>query len=199
MLADMSMDIPWGSEGTTAMVGNVGLITSRDESGKPNIMAAEWTRLISYTPALFAVHIGPGKKSLLNILETKVFGISITSKNQGWIASVAGGSHGDEENKVAALKELGVKFREDDETKVLLVEEAALQVVCRMIKKEELGDHVMVVGSVENFKVADPPAPIVYHKRKYYDLTGPLPKPETEELERIKKVVDKYRKSEITK
>ena len=41
------MDIPWGSEGTRKFVTNVGLITSDDPHGN-NIMAAEWTHLVSY-------------------------------------------------------------------------------------------------------------------------------------------------------
>src|SRR3989344_7067386 len=90
-------------------ITNVGLITSKGEEGD-NIMAAEWTYQVSYNPGLMAVGIGKGKTTLDNIRENGLFGISIASENQNVLTSVAGGSHGKDIDKIAALEELGYSF-----------------------------------------------------------------------------------------
>jgi flavin reductase (DIM6/NTAB) family NADH-FMN oxidoreductase RutF len=47
------MDLLWNDRRTRQFVTNVGLITSDGPLG-PNIMAAEWTHHISYSPSLIA-------------------------------------------------------------------------------------------------------------------------------------------------
>ena len=47
----ITMDLPWGDEKTTKFVTNVGLITSNGPYGY-NIIAAEWTHQVSYSPSL---------------------------------------------------------------------------------------------------------------------------------------------------
>src|SRR3989344_1725210 len=103
------MDLPWGDEKTVQFITNVGLITSTGPYGD-NIMAAEWTHHVSYSPGLIAVCIGLNKATLENIRATKEFGVSIAATDQNVIASVAGGSSGKNVDKIKALKELGFKF-----------------------------------------------------------------------------------------
>ena len=50
------MDLSWNDRRTRQFVTNVGLITSVGPLG-PNIMAAEWTHQISYSPSLIAANI----------------------------------------------------------------------------------------------------------------------------------------------
>ena len=50
------MDLPWNDRRTRQFLTNVGLITSDGPYG-PNVMAAEWTHYISYSPGLIAVNI----------------------------------------------------------------------------------------------------------------------------------------------
>src|SRR3989344_703809 len=103
------MDLPWGSVESKSFVTPVGLITSKGDKGD-NIMAAEGTHHISYSPGIISVSIGNGKITAKNISATKVFGVSLAAEDQQAIVSFAGGHHGENVDKLAALKELGFRF-----------------------------------------------------------------------------------------
>ncbi|MBI2110294.1 hypothetical protein HYT51_00760, partial [Candidatus Woesearchaeota archaeon] len=47
------VDLPWGDPRTIKFVTNVGLITSTGPHGD-NVMSAEWTHQVSYSPGLIA-------------------------------------------------------------------------------------------------------------------------------------------------
>ncbi len=55
------MDLPYGDIKTWKFATNVGLITSNGPVGH-NIMAAEWTHMVSYSPGLIAVSINKDNK-----------------------------------------------------------------------------------------------------------------------------------------
>ncbi len=187
------MDLPWGDEKTVQFVTNVGLITTRGQHGD-NIMAAEWTHHISYSPGLIAVCIGFGKATAENIEKTGVFGVNISSTEQNVMASVAGGSTGKEVDKISALKELGFKFYDAKKIKALMVKDAVLNFECKLVNKIILGDHTMFVGEIQEASFNAGKKPLVYHGLKYWKITEPIGKPDEKELERIKKTVEKYRK-----
>ena len=185
------MDIPWGDERMQAVTG-VGLITSNGKHGH-NIMAAEWTHHVSYSPGLMAVHIGPHKATAQNIIETKEFGISIASEKQNVIASIAGGKTGKEYSKIGALKELGFEFYKAKKIGVLMVANSASSIECKLVKKIELGDHIMFVGEALAI-TGTAEKPIIYHHGKYWKTGEQAIKPSTEELDRIRNVVEKHKK-----
>ena len=187
------MDLPWGEERTKQFVTNVGLITSNGPYGD-NIMSAEWTHHVSYSPGLVAVCIGHNKATLENIRKAKEFGISIAAANQNVLSSIAGGSSGKNVDKIGALKELGFRFYKAKRINALMVEGAVLSIECKLFKEIELGDHVMMVGEVLEASLNKGREPLAYHKLKYWKIGENIPKPPEEELERIKKVVEKHAK-----
>lgn len=187
------MDLPWGDIKTIQFVTNVGLITSRGPYGD-NIMAAEWTHHISYSPGLIAVCLGYGKATAENINKTKVFGVSITAEDQNVVASIAGGSSGKNVNKVSALKELGYKFYNAKKINILLVEGAVLNIECKLVNKFELGDHTMFVGEVLDVAYNSSKKPLVYHGLKFHKVGEQIQKPADKELDRINNVVEKFKK-----
>ncbi|MBI2580496.1 flavin reductase family protein [Candidatus Woesearchaeota archaeon] len=187
------MDLPWGDEKTVKFVTNVGLITSDGPNG-PNIQSAEWTHHISYSPGLIAVCLGRDRTTRENILATKEFGVSLAATDQNIMASVAGGSHGKDVDKISALKELGFKFYRAKEIKALMVEGAVLNAECKVAKVIELGDHTMFVGEVLA-ATAGNKEPLVYHSLTFRKPGEVVQKPAEKELERIKKLTEKFRKS----
>jgi len=70
------MDIPWGSDESKKFATNVGLITSNGPHGH-NVMAAEWTHHVSYSPGMIMVNVGFDKATEANIMKTKEFGVSL--------------------------------------------------------------------------------------------------------------------------
>jgi flavin reductase (DIM6/NTAB) family NADH-FMN oxidoreductase RutF len=186
------MDLPWGDEKSLQFITNVGLITSHGPHGH-NIMSAEWTHHISYSPGLIAVCVGFGKATLENIRATKEFGVNICSTGQSAMANVSGGSSGKEVDKIGALKELGFKFYEGKKIGALMVEGASLNAECRLFKEITMGDHVMLVGEVAEASVSGR-EPLAYHKGMYWILNKTAEKPSDEERKRMESVVKKYRK-----
>lgn len=187
------MDMPWGSETSAKFVTNIGLITSNGPNGH-NIMAAEWTHHVSYSPGIIAVCIGHGKATSENIKATMEFGVSLAATDQNALASVAGGSTGKQVEKIKALKELGLGFYEAKKINVLMVEGAALNAECKVIHVADLGDHTLFAGEVLDVKLSKK-EPIIYHGNKYFKLGQMMEKPAEKELERIKTTVEKFRKS----
>lgn len=186
------MDIPWGSEASAKFVTNVGLITSNGPYGH-NVMAAEWTHHVSYSPGLIMVNVGFDKATEANILKTKEFGVSLAVVDQNIVASIAGGSTGKEVDKIKVLKELGVEFYKAKKIDALMVKGAALNVECRLVKAEKLGDHNMFVGEAVNVSVGNK-EPLVYHGGEYYKIGERVQKPEQEYLDKIRKIMEKHRK-----
>ena len=186
------MDLPWGDEKTVQFITNVGLITTDGPNG-PNVMSSEWTHHVSYSPGLIAVCIGPGKATLENIKKTGEFGVNICSTEQHVMASVSGGYTGKEIDKVGALKELGFGFYKAKKIKPPMIEGAAMNAECKLLKEIPLGDHTMFVVEVLEASVSGK-EPLAYHKRRYWLMKQNVEKPSEEERQRIKKIVEKHLK-----
>lgn len=186
------MDIQWGSDPAKKFITNVGLITSDGPHG-PNVMAAEWTHHISYEPGLIAVAIRPEDATAENIQKTKEFGVSLCATDQNVVSSISGGSTGKEIDKIAVLKELGVEFYQGKKIKAPMIKGAALNVECRLVHAKDLGDHTLFVGEAVDVQVSDK-EPLAYFAGKYWKLGERIQKPPQEVLEKIQKLVDKYKK-----
>lgn len=187
------MDIPWGSPEAHAFVTNIGLITSHGPHGH-NIMAAEWTHHVSYTPALIAVCIRASDATHDNILATKEFGISLCAVDQNVLSSVAGTTKGKEVEKIKALQALGHKFIMGKKIKTYLVDGAVLQLECKLVQHLALGSHTMFVGEVVEKKLDAGKQPLVYHSGKYWKLGEQIMKPPQSEFENIQKTLMQHRK-----
>ena len=188
------MDLPWGDERTVQFITNVGLITTDGPVG-PNIMAAEWTHHVSYSPGLIAVCVGKSNQATsVNIQKTKEFGVSLTAIDQSVLASVAGGSSGLETDKIKALQELGFKFYKAKKIKGLMVEGAAMNAECKLVKTLDIGSHTIFIGEVLEASATKGKEPLAYHKGKYWKMTENIQRPTEEKRESIKKIIGKYRK-----
>lgn len=188
------MDIPWGSIASGKFLTNVGLITSNGPWG-PNVMSAEWTHHISYSPGLIMINVHASDATAENILKSKEFGINIAAENQNVIASIAGGSSGKEVDKVDVLKEFGVEFYNGKKIDVPMLKGAVLNIECRVIKQETMGDHIMFIGEAVEVSVNEDVNPIIYHGGKYWKVGERIQKPEQAILEKISKLVEKHRKT----
>ncbi|HIH16169.1 MAG TPA: flavin reductase family protein [Candidatus Diapherotrites archaeon] len=182
------MDLPWGDPRSTQFITNVGLITSDGPNG-PDIMSSEWTHHISYSPGLLAVCIRPGGATHENIRSSKEFGVSIAATDQNVMASVAGTNKGKEVDKIAALQELGFKFRPAKQINALMVEGAVLNIECRLKQELALGSHTVFVGEAVEATLNPGKKPLAYHAGQFWRLTEAIAKPGPTELERIAKTV----------
>lgn len=188
------VDIEWGSEHAISFVTNVGLITSNGVHGH-NIMAAEWTHQISYSPGLIAVSIGKAKTTEDNIKSAKFFGVSLASSDQNVLASIAGGNHGKEVDKIGALKELGFKFFRSKAHDTYLVSDSLVQFECKLINTVDAGDHTLFIGEVvEKYPVNKDKKPLTYHQLKFWSLGEQINKPDEESSKKIDEVIKNHKK-----
>src|SRR3989338_1447775 len=180
------MDLGWGNEKASKFVTNVGLITTEGPAGQ-NIMSAEWTYYVSWSPALISVHISggkTGKATAENISATKEFGVSIAAEDQNVLTSIAGGSHGRETDKMPILREMGFEFYKSKSIKPLLVKGAAINAECRLKEIVEVGDHTMFVGEVLEIEAHADKKPLAYSFGKYYRLGEQIHKPAQDVLDK---------------
>lgn len=187
------MDIPWGSAASQKFVTNVGLITSNGPLGH-NVMAAEWTHHISYSPGFIAINIHEKDVTAHNILKSGEFGVNLASAKQSVLSSIAGGYTGREVDKIAVLNRLSVKFYKARKINVLMIKGATLNLECRFVFEKKLGDHIMFVGEVVEMKVNEDIEPLAYHGGKYWKLGENIKKPLQIVLDRIARLVDKHKK-----
>lgn len=187
----MGIDLGYNNPKAGKWVSPVGLITSIGPHGQ-DIMAAEWTYYVSYSPALISVHIGKGKTTLENIKATKEFGVSMAASDQNMISSIAGKGHGDQLDKMAVLRDMGTEFIDSKHIKPQLVKGAAMHFECRLHQIIELGDHTMVVGEVLEASTDETKEPIAYSFGKYRKLGPIIEKPPQEVLDRIEQLRQKH-------
>ncbi len=188
----MFMNIEHGSDVAKKFVTNVGLITSTGQHGD-NIMAAEWTYHVSYEPGLVVISLRPSRATYDNIVRTKEFGVSICASDQNVLSSIAGGSSGRHVDKIKFLKEMGFKFYKGKKIGVLMVEDAAANIECKLVKEITLGDHVILVGEAVEASASEK-QPIIYSAGKYWKFGEHVQKPSQNILNDIDNLVEKNKK-----
>ncbi|MGH9876448.1 MAG: flavin reductase family protein [Nitrososphaerales archaeon] len=188
------MDLPWGDDRSKKFVTNVGLVTSKGPFGD-DVMACEWTHQVSYSPGLIVVCISPKDATHENIKQTKEFGVSLCAADQSAMSSIAGGYSGKQYNKIAALKELGFEFYQGKKIKTLMVQGAAVSAECTLVNEYSLGDHTMFVGEVVEASNNPDKEPLAYYNGRYWIMNTNVTKPSQEERERVRKVVEQFKKN----
>jgi len=186
------MKLAWNDPRSNKFATTIGLITSNGPN-ELNIMACEWTHHLSYDPGLIAISLGPTKATVENIRKSKEFGVNLCANDQSILSSVAGEYSGSKYNKIEALKELGFQFYDANKINTIMVKEASLNVECKLFQEITFGDHIMFIGEVLKAIHNPEKQSLIYHDGKYWSVQSSI-KPTQEERERIRKVVEKYKK-----
>ena len=190
------MDLSWNDRRTRQFLTNVGLITSDGPNG-PNVMAAEWTHHISYSPSLIAVNIRGRNTTAENIIDSKEFGANLAAEDQNILCSLAGRYSGKHFDKITFFKEIGVVFYKASKIKASLIRGAAMNAECKLIRQEEVGDHIMFVGEIIEITADENIKPLIYHNGKYWKLGDNLPSLRQEILDGINQFANKYQKNSV--
>lgn len=156
----------------------ISMITSRGPHG-PNVMAAEWVMQISHSPILVAIFIHKGSYTIKNIEKTKEFGVNVASKEQTTEISIAGGYSGSEINKLE-IKNI-FKISKPHKIKAPMILGCTINAECKLVRKEKLGDHVMLVGRVVHIEHDDTKSPLMYHRGRYFSI-GSTVEPDRQEV-----------------
>jgi flavin reductase (DIM6/NTAB) family NADH-FMN oxidoreductase RutF len=145
----------------------ISMITSSGTNG-PNVMTAEWVMQISYSPVLIAVFIHRGSQTIKNIEKTKEFGVNVASQGQTIEVSVAGGYSGSEIDKLKLKNVFSIS--KPHKIKTPMIANCTINAECKLVRKEKLGDHVMLVGKVVHIEHDEVKSPLIYHRGRYFGL-----------------------------
>jgi flavin reductase (DIM6/NTAB) family NADH-FMN oxidoreductase RutF len=80
------MELSWNDRRTRQFLTNVGLITTDG----PNVMPAEWTHHVSYSPSLIAINVRGDDATAENINQSKEFGVNLATEDQNILCSLGG-------------------------------------------------------------------------------------------------------------
>jgi flavin reductase (DIM6/NTAB) family NADH-FMN oxidoreductase RutF len=186
------MHLAWNDRRTRQFITNVGLITSNGPAGV-DIMSAEWTHHISYSPSLIAINVRGHDATAENIQSSREFGVNLAAADQNVVCSVAGRYSGRETGKISLIKEAGlIVFYTAKSINTLMIQGAAMNAECKLVKQEELGDHIMFVGEVVEITADENIKPLIYHNGKYRHLGEDISKPSAKVLTKIEKLAVKY-------
>lgn len=146
------MEMKYGGTEARQFLTNLSLITSKGMWGD-NIMTAEWVHQVSYEPGIVIVNVHDYDATADNIIGSGEFGVSMASEGQEELVNICGNVSGKKSDKLAALRELGFGFYRAGAIGAYMVEGAAMNLECRLIRHERVGDHVMFIGDVISAKV----------------------------------------------
>ena len=187
------MNLQWNDRRTRQFITNVGLITSDGPFG-PDVMTAEWTHHISYSPSLIAVNVRGEDATAYNIIGSKEFGVNLGGEEQDVLSSICGRYSGRDVDKVGVLKGMDVMFYNGNKIKTLMVSGCAMNAECKLQRHEEIGDHIMFIGEVVEISADENVRPLIYHNGKYWILRENIEKPSSDVLTKIEKLVEQFKK-----
>lgn len=131
---------------TTYIPQGVFVVTSRNEN-QINGMTAAWVSQVSFKPTLLCVSIAPQRFTYELIKKSRYFCINVLSKDQIELAKHFGFKTGRQINK---FENVAYKFAAQGSP---VLEDAIAYFECRVVGEYEAGDHIIVVGEVEDYKV----------------------------------------------
>lgn len=148
-------------------------IVSADGRGRVNIMPAGWSMFTSHEPPMYAVSVGHGRYTHALIRSEREFTVAFPSPRMEKAIQYCGTRSGREEDKVSGS---GLRLRPATRIKPPLVEEAVVNLECRLVAELETGDHTIFVGEVVAAHIEDDaPGRLLNFGSGLYALARPAP------------------------
>ena len=149
------------------MVTGVGLVTTYATGRGSNVMAAEWTMLVSKRPPLIMVVIGKTVATNEMIRESGELGVSIAAEGQAEAVSLAGSFTGYETDKFSSA------LFETCPAKAIhapMIKGAALMAECKLRQSIDLGEYTCFIGEVIEAQADPEKRPLVYHAGRLWKM-----------------------------
>jgi len=128
------------------------LVTSQDKEGNANIFTVAWAATVCTNPPMVSISVRPERYSYRLIRETGEFVINLTTEQLAYATDYCGVKSGRDVDKFA---ELGLTKLMSKEVSVPGIEEAPVNIECKVRKVEELGSHHMFIADVVSVTVDD--------------------------------------------
>ncbi len=148
---------------TTFVPQGVFIVTAKDGE-KINGMTAAWVSQVSFKPRLLAVAIAPQRYTYELIKNSGFFCINTLSKNQLDLAKHFGFKSGREVDKFEGIE---YKFALHG---CPVLKDALAYFECELVGECEAGDHLILLGEVQDYEVLKPDEePLIF---KWEDFFG---------------------------
>ena len=110
--------------------------------GKEYGITSAWVNRASFKPNMLMVSIGKNRKGYEELLDSEIFCVNILGSEHLEVARHFGGSDGDNLNDFK-----DIVFKEGEGGSPVLKESVAA-IECKLVKKVDAGDHVVLFGEV---------------------------------------------------
>lgn len=121
------------------------MVSVADAEGKPNIITLAWVGTICSDPAMVSISVRPERYSYNIIKETKEFVINLTTRDLAFATDYCGVKSGRDVDK---FKEMKLTPAKAEYVKAPLIDEAPVNIECRVKDIIPLGSHDMFIAEV---------------------------------------------------
>lgn len=121
------------------------LVTTRDSSGRPNMLTIAWTGIMASTPPMVSISLQPTRHSVTALKETGEYVINIPSANLVRKVDYCGIVSGKDVDKFAAT---GLTEAPAAYVKAPLIKECPMNLECRVKHILNLGSHEAYIAEV---------------------------------------------------
>ncbi len=123
----------------------VGLVSSMDRNGKPNVATLAWITSVSAEPPLISIALGRTRYSHECISHSREFVVNLPTMDMLKEVQLAGSLSGREGDK---FEKCGLTPAESIALKTPCVKECAAHIECKVVDTKEAGDHTIFIGKV---------------------------------------------------
>lgn len=139
------------------------VVTAQTEGRDPIAITVSSFNAVSLDPPLILFSVGRNAQSLPALLAAKNFGVSVLRADQSDLSSRFAGGRGEKWAGIDPV--LG-------ETGCPLIGPCLAAFECTPFAVHEGGDHLIVVGRVLRFEIADEGEPLVFFRGGYHAIAG---------------------------
>lgn len=154
----------------------VGLITTVSPSGRPNVMACEWSMNVCWNPLAVLAVVHRENLTHDNISDTGEFGFSLCAENQTPLAHLAGSVTGRDHDKLSHPV-FAPLIGESRSVRPPLIEGGVVTAECAVEQTIDLGEYTGFVGTALHTEIDPDRRPLLWHRSGYYTMGDRIPKP----------------------
>lgn len=123
------------------------MVSAGDVKGNTNILTIAWTGTICTNPAMAYISVRPERYSYPMIRESGEFVINLTTEKLAWATDYCGVKSGREVDK---WEKTGLHQTKADKLLFApLIEEAPVNIECKVTEVKELGSHHMFLAEIQ--------------------------------------------------
>ncbi len=128
------------------------LVTVGDKPENYNIITIAWTGTICSDPPMLYISVRPGRHSYQILKDTGEFVINLSTKELAFATDWCGVRSGRKYNK---FEEMNLSPGKSLKVKAPIIEEAPVNIECKVTEVKKLGSHDMFIAEVVNVQVDD--------------------------------------------